>query len=164
MVTLEVIGLPAPQGSKSVMPNGRAIEGSSRTGRAKHKSWRAAVTAAARDYVDEHQLAGPLDGPLVLHVEFRFPPTAGDPHRLRHQVKPDLSKLLRSTEDALVDARIIYDDARIWRVQMAKRYARPNEPLGARIELASDQELEAAHVSSMKENARQERAAARRTS
>jgi crossover junction endodeoxyribonuclease RusA len=164
MIVLDVIGVPAPQGSKTVMPNGVAIEGSSKTGRAKHKSWRAAVTAAARSYIDEHGLPGPLNGPLTLHVEFRFPPTASEPHRLRHQVKPDLSKLLRSTEDALVDARIIHDDARVWRVQMTKRYARPTEPLGARIEIASDIDLEVAHVVAEKERARQLRAAARRAS
>lgn len=163
MIRLDVDGIPAPQGSKTKMPNGAMVEAGSKTGREKHRSWRAAVTEAGRAWVDEHQ-AEPLDGPITLHVEFRFPPTAGDPHRMRHQVKPDLSKLLRSTEDALVVARLIKDDARVWRVQMSKRYARPSETLGARIEIASDAELEDAHVAAEREHARQQRAAARRAS
>lgn len=163
MIELDVIGLPAPQGSKSVMPNGKAIEGSSKTGRAKHKSWRLAVSSAARELVVEYELA-PLDGCVTMHVEFRFPPTVGDPHRLRHQVKPDLSKLLRSTEDALVDARLVHDDARIWRVVMSKRYATPAEALGARIQLISDQPMEDAHREASKAAAKQARDAARKAS
>lgn len=160
MIVLNVIGVPAPQGSKTVMPNGHAIEGSSKTGRAKHKSWRAAVTEAALTFVDDTGSA-PLDGPITLNVEFRFAPTAGDPHRHRHQVKPDLSKLLRATEDALVDARIIRDDARIWRVSMSKRYASDSEPLGARIELSSDQAVEDLHRDDSKARAKAARLAAR---
>jgi crossover junction endodeoxyribonuclease RusA len=163
VIRLDVDGIPAPQGSKTKMPNGAMVEGGSKTGREKHASWRAAVTEAARAWVEEHQ-AAPLDGPITLHVEFRFAPTAGDPHRLRHQVKPDLSKLLRATEDALVVARLIEDDARVWRVQMSKRYARPSETLGARIEIASDQEVEDTHRAHSKAEAKAARAALRSAS
>jgi Holliday junction resolvase RusA-like endonuclease len=124
MIEFEVLGVPAPQGSKTRMPNGAMIEGSSTTGRAKHKSWRAAVSAAARDIAAD--LPGPLDGALVLEVEFRMPMPASRPKRLKvarigwHTTKPDLSKILRSTEDALTDAGLIRDDARICTATLSK--------------------------------------------
>lgn len=50
MIELEVVGIPAPQGSKSAVLIGgkaRLIEGSSTTGREKHKSWRQGVVKPA---------------------------------------------------------------------------------------------------------------------
>ncbi len=55
------------------MPNGAVIEGRSAGQRAKHKSWRAACAATARDVADHDHVPAPLDGPLGLSVEFRFP-------------------------------------------------------------------------------------------
>ena len=46
-VRFNVIGVPAPQGSKTRMPNGAMVEGSSATGRAKHRTWRQAVAHEA---------------------------------------------------------------------------------------------------------------------
>ena len=126
-VTFDVLGIPAPQGSKTAITrNGRAhvIEGGSTTGRAKHRSWRTAVAEIAHDIATG--LDGPLDGPLELHITFRLPMPASRPKRIQvagvawHSVKPDGSKLLRATEDALTDAGLIRDDARIARFTVTK--------------------------------------------
>lgn len=48
-----------------------------------------------------------------------------------HSVKPDGSKCLRSTEDALVDSGLLQDDARIALASFTKRYVTPQEHPGA---------------------------------
>jgi Holliday junction resolvase RusA-like endonuclease len=98
-------GIPAPQGSKTPLPNGRMKESS-----AKVKPWRDAVVVYAR------RAAGPgwqtLDGPLVAEMVFSLPRGA-TVRRADPTVPPDLSKLIRSTEDALTDACVWADDARV---------------------------------------------------
>lgn len=133
---LEVVvyGLPGPQGSKS--PKGRDTKGrvlmveSSK----KVKPWRSAVEWAA---VAARQQAGlpMLDEPLLSEMVFSFTRPAGHfgtgrnagvlkpsaPERPAGT--PDLSKLARSTEDALTTAGIYRDDARIVEyVRLAKCY------------------------------------------
>lgn len=134
MIAFDVYGEPAPQGSKRHVGNGRMIESS-----AKVKPWRQDVVAAARE-----AMAGPngwaaLDGPLCIEMTFtlRKPASAPKKRTTYPDRKPDLSKLVRSTEDALVTAGLIADDARI--VFMEARKVYPGEhPLslgatGARI-------------------------------
>ena len=49
VVDLRVIGVPAPQGSKTRMPNGAMVEGGSAAGRAKHRAlWDRSVDAVDR--------------------------------------------------------------------------------------------------------------------
>jgi Holliday junction resolvase RusA-like endonuclease len=106
-----VFGSPAPQGSKRFvgMKNGRGvmIESSKKV-----RPWRQDVKAAALAARDG---AAPMDGPLVLRMVFTLPKPSSAPKRRRlyPMRKPDLSKLARSTEDALTDAGVIADDARI---------------------------------------------------
>jgi Holliday junction resolvase RusA-like endonuclease len=119
MITLvdefEVLGVPAPQGSKTRMPNGAMLDGKSPAARAKHRAWRSAVAEVARDLAGET----PHDGPLQLQVTFRLPMPQSRPARARraglwpHATKPDLDKLLRSTLDGLEDGGLIRDDSRI---------------------------------------------------
>lgn len=114
-VRFDVVGLPAPQGSKSAfVRNGRAVmaEGGSSTGRAKHKAWRIAVAEAARiarDYGHHYT------GPTALTVAFRFPRPKSRPksHHGWHTVKPDKDKVLRATLDGLVDGGLLRDDAQV---------------------------------------------------
>jgi Holliday junction resolvase RusA-like endonuclease len=107
----EVVGLPGPQGSKRHVGGNRMIESSKKVG-----PWREAVANAARTAHHGHQ---PMDGPLSLTVVFRLPATsswkAADRARgWRWKDRtPDLDKLLRSTGDALTQAGVIADDARI---------------------------------------------------
>lgn len=115
-VTLAVLGVPAPQGSKTRMPNGALLEAGSATGRAKHKAWREAVAWQARSCA-----AGkpPLDGALYVVASFRFPMPASrlkstrDAGACWHSVKPDLDKVIRCTLDGLKDGGLIADDSRV---------------------------------------------------
>lgn len=122
MIAFIVYGEPAPQGSKRHVGGGRMIESS-----AKVKPWRQDVVAAARE-----AMAGPggwaaLDGPLCVEMTFtlRKPASAPKKRTTYPDRKPDLSKLVRSTEDALVTAGVIADDARI--VSMEARKVYPGE-------------------------------------
>jgi len=134
-----VYGSPAPQGSKKFvgLKAGRGIMVESSK---KVKPWREDVKAAALLARND---AAALDGPLVLRMVFtlRKPLSAPKSRRLWPMRKPDVSKLARSTEDALVDAGLIADDARIVEYsRLAKVY--PNEDPealeapGVRIEIA----------------------------
>lgn len=78
----------------------------------KVKPWRQDVAFAAREAMKGQP---PLDGPLMAHIVFtlRKPASAPKKRRTYPDRKPDLSKLLRSTEDALVTGGAIKDDARI---------------------------------------------------
>lgn len=142
-----VYGRPAPQGSKRFVGvrggRGVLVESSKAV-----KPWRELVHAAAVELRGHlpgavGRLPEPLDGPLVLRMVFTLPKPAGAPKRRRTYPDrmPDLSKLARSTEDALVSAGLIADDARIVEYErLAKVY--PNEDAealsspGVRIELA----------------------------
>jgi Holliday junction resolvase RusA-like endonuclease len=125
-VTITVRGQPAPQGSKSAVIV-RRRDGTQRaamieSSHERVKSWRQAV-------VDECGARGHaglmLDGPLSLTMVFFLPRprshyrTGRNAHLLRDAAparpagKPDLSKLARSTEDALTDAGVWADDARV---------------------------------------------------
>lgn len=139
---LHVVGIPAPQGSKTAMPNGAVLEGSSKTGRAATAEWRRVVADEARRFVQSHH-APPMDGPLAVTIEFRFPLPKSDPHRTRHTTKPDIDKLERATLDALTQGGLIKDDARVWQVVKTKTYARGG-PVGAHILVVNHAAAEAA--------------------
>jgi Holliday junction resolvase RusA-like endonuclease len=128
-ITIVVYGEPAPQGSKRHLGNGVLVESSKKV-----KPWRQDVKAAALDMV----VAGvpPLDGPLAASIVFtvRDQPAskpswwpAGERWskalHWRPASTPDLSKLLRSTEDALTGVTW-KDDARVVEyTRLAKYYA-----------------------------------------
>lgn len=120
MSTLEIVayGRPAPQGSKRHVGNGVMVESSKAV-----KPWRDDVKAAAGKLLACNCLDDcgglrpgyPLDGPLVVRMVFTMPKPASAPKRRRtwpHRI-PDLSKLIRSTEDALTAAGVWADDARV---------------------------------------------------
>lgn len=133
-VRIVVYGLPAPQGSKRHIGHGVMVESSKYV-----KPWREAVKAAAFDVIswDDSRLRPgyPLDGQLSLRVVFSFSRprshyrTGANNWMLRPNApiaptsKPDLSKLIRSTEDALTDAGVWRDDSRVVHIIAAKVYA-----------------------------------------
>jgi len=129
-LTITVHGTPAPQGSKRHVGNGVMIESSKKV-----KPWRQDVKAAALDAITGLSWH-PLDGPLAVSMVFaiRHRP-ASKPSwwpggvrwsktlMWRPASTPDLSKLLRSTEDALTDAGVWRDDARVVEYRrLAKHY------------------------------------------
>ncbi len=111
MIEITVYGTPAPQGSKRFLgiKGGRGIlvESSKAV-----KPWREAVKWAA---LTAKNGAPPIPGPVRVEMIFTItkPKSAPKGRRTFPDKKPDLSKLVRSTEDALVDAGVIQDDARI---------------------------------------------------
>lgn len=128
MISIVVFGIPAPQGSKRHVGNGVMIESSKKV-----KPWRDAVRS---DAVETRDGAEPLDGPLVADMVFTFARprshyrTGKNAHLLRDDAParptgaPDLSKLARSTEDALTDAGLWRDDSRVVEYgRLAKVYA-----------------------------------------
>jgi len=131
-LTFVVHGLPAPQGSKKSLGNGILVESSKAV-----KPWRQDVRYAALACLPSDW---DTTTPVSLSVVFRFKrPQA---HFGKNGVKPsapqhntsgrhgDLSKLVRSTEDAMTG--VAYDDDRqIVSMSVSKRYCTDDEPQGA---------------------------------
>lgn len=114
-VTFNVLGVPAPQGSKKAFAaKGRAfVKESNPLG---HAQWRNAVAAAAKEYADQH---GALSGPLHLDVTFRFPMPKSR-NKAQHAkgeiwktTAPDADKLDRCLRDGLMAGGLIVDDSLI---------------------------------------------------
>ncbi len=117
-MTIRVIGTPGPQGSKRHVGRGIMIESSKKV-----KPWREAVKWAALEVMEGKSLSveasincnGSISGPVAVEMIFTLqkPKSAPKSRRTWPDRKPDLSKLIRSTEDALTEAGVYEDDARI---------------------------------------------------
>lgn len=113
---LFIPGDPAPQGSKTSFGKYGMREASKRV-----KPWREAVTMLVRNSMRLTRFEG--FGKHLTDVEMRF--------RLNRVLADgDLSKLIRSTEDALVDAGLMDDDRYIVNLTAEKRRA-GDTPVGA---------------------------------
>ena len=125
-ITIIAYGNPAPQGSKRHVGNGVMVESSKNV-----KPWREAVHWAARETrkaMPDGQFEPPIDEAVVLRMIFTMPKPKSAPKTRRTYPcrTPDLSKLVRSTEDAIVTAGVLSDDARIVEYErLAKVF--PNE-------------------------------------
>lgn len=125
-------GLPAPQGSKSfkgITKAGRAVLVESSK---KVKPWRSVVEAACAATIASTPSWTRLDGPLAVDMVFTLPKPASAPKRRRTWPMryPDVSKLCRSTEDAISSAGGWADDARVVEYRsLAKRF--PGEGVDA---------------------------------
>lgn len=128
-IVLTIIGIPASQGSKTRMPNGAMVDGTTPKARAALKSWRTAVADAARAWLADNPRP-PINEPCSLLMDFRFPPVASDPYRTLVATTPDGSKIQRSTEDALVHGGLLADDRLITNWGGSKRYAQSGETVG----------------------------------
>ncbi len=107
------LGRPVGQGNHRTSAAGHTYETT-----VGHRSWRNAVTAAGFG-------AGPcLDGPLVVRMIFSVPrPKSARKADTIPCRAPDLSKLARAAEDAIGDAGLWADDARVADyVRLAKVY------------------------------------------
>lgn len=107
-----VYGIPAPQGSKKfqrTLANGRGVM---KEASAKVEPWRQDVRSAAEAVLTEAGRPQPFQGAVVVRMVFTFarPPSVKRSKRPWPSVSPDLSKLARSTEDALTSAGVWRDD------------------------------------------------------
>lgn len=119
VMRIVVYGSPAPQGSKkfvgTYMGKDGRTHGMMGESSKKVKPWRQDVVAAA---VEAREAAGnpdPLDCALSVRMIFTLPKPKSAPKKKRIYAmrKPDVSKLARSTEDALTTALIWADDSRV---------------------------------------------------
>lgn len=136
-LTVIAYGTPGPQGSKRHLGNGVMIESSKKV-----KPWRQDVKTAARAATADFPDWQPLDGPLEVAMTFtvRHKPASRPTWwpvgvrwsrtlMWRPASTPDLSKLLRATEDALTDAGAWRDDARVVGYRrLAKHYIGDQAP------------------------------------
>lgn len=116
-VSFDVLGVPAPQGSKRAFVVGnRAVvtEDSKRSA-----PWRDSVAAAG---VAAMGGLPALDGPLQVTIQFRMP-RPRSVKRLYPSVKPDIDKLARAVLDGLTAAAVIVDDSRVISLTAEKLYA-----------------------------------------
>jgi Holliday junction resolvase RusA-like endonuclease len=141
MIQIEVNGMPRPGGSK--------VPGMSKKGKLFVRPanpntavWRSEVEVAAKS-----QYQGPLlTGPIFMTYIFRFPRpkchyrTGKHSHILRpdaphwHTGTPDLTKIIRSTEDALTGIAWT-DDALVCKRKEKKRYCNSGESPGVTIQI-----------------------------
>jgi Holliday junction resolvase RusA-like endonuclease len=139
MLFARVVGLPGPQGSKSPMGTFRDKQGRTRVrmveSSKKVKPWRTAVTLAMLEA--NAQLPAPVyfAGAVRLSITFFMPRVQSEPKGwTRHHTKaPDLSKLIRATEDAITDAGIWKDDSHVVEIQAVKVTAEPGDATGCSI-------------------------------
>lgn len=109
-----VTGVPAAQGSKRHVGNGRMIEQSKRV-----KPWREAVAYTALR--QRSKIGGPLTGPLMLDALFVLPRPRTST-RTWPNIRPDLDKYLRAVMDALTTAGVWGDDGQVVAISAAKKY------------------------------------------
>jgi crossover junction endodeoxyribonuclease RusA len=144
-IVLDVVGIPAPQGSKTGYYNpkiGRVMMVEGKAGqRDRHKTWREGVAQACRDHVRENPMSV-LDEPIAVNVLFRFALPKSDQYRTMHTGAPDIDKLLRSTFDALKLGGLIRDDSIIASVFSNKTYAHGDSSPGATITIMLMGEIE----------------------
>ena len=140
MIEFWVSGIPRPGGSKRgfLIPNTKRIVVTESNKRS--KDWRASVAQAASEVVK-----APLHGPLEVTFEFYMPRPKGhfrsgknlaqlkDSAPSWHSTRPDVSKCVRSTEDALKGITWI-DDSQIASQRASKVYG---DSPGCRITIRS---------------------------
>jgi crossover junction endodeoxyribonuclease RusA len=126
---LTVYGTPGPQGSKTKNAAGALYESSAAV-----KPWREAVKTAALDALHHDKEWAPLRCPVWVDVRFslRRPKghfgTGRNAGLLKPSAppyptgKPDLDKLVRSTQDALKDAGVLVDDSAVASLSATKVY------------------------------------------
>jgi Holliday junction resolvase RusA-like endonuclease len=142
-----VVGTPAPQGSKKGFYNKHSGRVQMVESSAKVAPWRDAVKYAALEARNTpgrpHHIT--FEGAVSVGIVFGLPRPKGHYGTGRNAgvvkasapvwpaVKPDLDKLTRSTLDALREAGVYRDDARVVRLDVTKAYCSDAELPGATI-------------------------------
>ena len=144
-ITIRVVGIPAPQGSKTLTRWGAMIEASKKV-----KPWRSDVKEAALECYN----SGALNLPVRTDIEFVFPrpkshygtgknadvlkPSA--PKFCTSRGNGDIDKLARSTLDGLsvsAGGSVLEDDSLVVELNTKKRYVNKDELPGAYIAISS---------------------------
>jgi crossover junction endodeoxyribonuclease RusA len=140
MIEVIVRGIPAPQGSKRHVGNGRMIESSKAVG-----PWREAIRAETQRVMDA-LCVYPISGPVGVQVNFNLPRPKGhyrtgkNAHLLSVGAPawpagtPDLDKLIRAVLDGLTMGGAWKDDGQVVSLLAYKRYA-DGVPVGCKIEI-----------------------------
>jgi len=145
-----VVGVAAPQGSKTRTRNGGMMESSKKV-----KPWRQDVIHAAL----EAYAGNPFNEPVSVSIEFIFPRpkshygTGKNSETIRpkaplfctSKTNGDIDKVCRSTFDALSvssGGSIIMDDSLVVSVKALKRYAARYELAGANINVKTFDKIE----------------------
>jgi Holliday junction resolvase RusA-like endonuclease len=141
IVKIVVYGIPQPGGSKRAFVIPGTNRASISDANPKAKPWKNSVAWAAVE-----SGMSPLAGPLELTIEFLFPRPKGHfgtgknenvlkvSAPIYHTVKPDATKCLRSTEDALKGIAW-RDDSQVSIQIVSKRYVDAGESPGAIIRI-----------------------------
>ena len=135
ILRIEVLGTPAPQGSKKgYVRGGRAVlvESSKAV-----QPWREAIVSQC---IRSGASGLMLDGPIHVDIAFRLKRPAGHTGKKgllkSAPIKPwrglDLDKLVRSTLDGITQAGVWVDDSRVVLLRAVKVYA-DDRPTGASI-------------------------------
>jgi len=144
-ITIRVIGIPAPQGSKTMTKYGAMMESSKKV-----KPWRKNVEKAALECYD----SGAINFPVKVEIEFMFPRpishyrTGQFAHLLKDsapkhcisRINGDIDKLSRSTLDGLsvsAGGSVLEDDCLAVELCARKRYVKKDELPGAYIAISS---------------------------
>lgn len=119
-----VYGIPSPQGSKKFMGKNSQGKAIMLENSPKLIPWRNEVSLAASRELDRIGRPAPFDCALDVMMVFTFlrPKSAPKSKRAHPSVYPDLSKIVRATEDALTDAGVWKDDALVVLLQARKTY------------------------------------------
>lgn len=127
MITLRIVGEPAPQGSKARGRHGGLYEMSSK----KLKPWREAIFWTMKASETSRDM---ITGPVGAEIEFIMPRPASCKRDLP-TVRPDLDKLARAMLDALKTGGAYGDDGQVTRLIVSKRYPFNGERPGARVRI-----------------------------
>ncbi|MFD6970580.1 RusA family crossover junction endodeoxyribonuclease [Streptomyces sp. NPDC059949] len=136
MIEIDVIGTPAPQGSKRHVGGGRMVESSKKV-----KPWRNAVsTEALNRTFDPWPFVGVsvwfrLKRPQSHYRTGRFADRLRLDAPMYPAKYPDVDKLCRSTLDGLKTGRAFEDDAQVVRLYAHKVYVSRDEEPGALIRI-----------------------------
>lgn len=147
MISIEVLGTPAPKGSsrafyKAGMKHAVIVKDNND----RQKSWEGAVRENARAAVGDVAAPPYVNTALSVSIVFRLKRPAGHYSKSGKnagkllpsapkfpQTIPDIDKLARATLDALIGT-VFDDDSRIARLMLDKVYARPGHE-GAAIDV-----------------------------
>lgn len=130
-VDFYVYGIPKPKGSARAFvlqksgEKPRAIVTSANKGL---KSWETSVREAVQKVAGEVFFDDAVS--LCIHFYFTRPKSVSAKKRPNMTTKPDLSKLVRGTEDALTGI-VFKDDSQVVQIDTTKKYV--DGPSGARV-------------------------------